>query len=465
MTQAAVDPAANPQEPLEQVESAPARVAIPRAVLATYGLPRMMTGLIALPIAAYLAKYGTDVLLLPPAAIGYVSMIARLWDGVTDPLIGYCSDRSRSRMGRRRFWMMASVLPFGLSVFLLWSPPTSLTGIMLILWVGAAWLLYETASTMFLIPHGALGVELSEDYHERTRLFGWQHLFGGLGQVAAIAVYSALLAADDPRNLAFGLSIWGAILISSAVGFAAWRLPERAEFQGRGSVRPLRAFLDVLHNPHARLLLLMYGIETLGAGSVFMLAPFVAQYVYGQPEIATLITAFYVIPQTVLTPLWIVLARRIEKKRLWLGAMGVSCLGFLAQAQMTGEQAVLICFVAASLGLCRGIGEICAPAIKADIIDFDEYLTGERKEGTYLAAWNLVRKASAAATPALAMLSLQLSGYVPNEPQSPTTQGVILFFYGALPALSFAVGIVIFLRFGLGSAEHAAIQRELRTRR
>jgi Na+/melibiose symporter-like transporter len=220
----------------------------------------------------------------------------------------------------------------------------------------------------------------------------------------------------------------------------------------------------VFRNPHARPLLGMYAIESLGAGSIVVLAPFMAQYVYRDASLTTAIAGAYLLPQALLTPLWIALAHRIDKKRLWLGAMLVTCCGFFVQTFVTAEMRWLILALPCVLGVAAGVGAVCAPAIKADIIDFDEYQTGERKEGAYLAVWNFTRKCSAALTPVLAFASLQLAGYQPNVEQNELTQWVMRGFFGVFPGLCFIVGIAIFLRFRFNEREHAEIRRALDAR-
>jgi GPH family glycoside/pentoside/hexuronide:cation symporter len=437
---------------------------LPLATFVAYGLPRLAMGLVGVVVALYFVKFGTDVLLIAPVTMGAIHALARLWDGVTDPVAGYLSDRTRSRFGRRRSWLYASALPLMLAVILMWSPPSGLTGVWLVAWVAGALLLYETAQDVFLIPHGALGVELSHSYHERTRVFAWQHLFLALGTLCGLGAFY-LIEAGDPRARVQVFALLGGATLAVTILFAAWKLPERAENQGRGARNPWSAFRDVLRNPHARLLLGMYAIETLGAGAIFVLTPYMAQYVYGDASLTTLLAAVYLVPQALLTPLWIALAHRIDKKALWLASMVVTCCGFFALTFLTAEMRPLLLGLLFVIGVAAGVGAVCAPAIKADIIDFDEYQTGERKEGAYLAVWNFVRKCSGAVTPVLAMGSLQLSGYQPNVEQSELTQWVIRAFFGLFPGICFVAGICIFLRFRFNQREHAAIRSALDARR
>lgn len=440
---------------------------LPLSTFIAYGLPRFGMSLVALVGSLYLANFGTDVLLIAPGVMGVILTAGRLWDGITDPLAGYLSDRTRSRFGRRRSWLYASALPMMLAVILVWSPPAELSGIWIVVWVAAAVILYETVQDVFLIPYGALGVELSESYHERTRVFSWQHLFHVLGLIAGLGAFYWISLAD-PRTRVQLFALLGGAVLAATILFAAWRLPERADYQGRGASSPWAAFRDVLRNPHARLLLVMYGVETIGAGAIVPLAPYVSEYVYGDASLTTTLAGVYLLSGLLAAPLGILLADRLDKRRLWLIAMITTFGGFVALTFLSPSSPAalaLLLAVLAALGAAAGVGSICAPAIKADIIDFDEYQTGERKEGAYLAVWNFVRKCSGSVTPLLALGSLGLAGFQPNVAQSETVIWVIRAYFGLFPALCFAAGIYIFLRFRFNEGEHAEIRAALDARR
>ena len=436
-----------------------------RSVIFAYCLPMAGTGFMLMPFYIWLMKYSTDVLLIAPAAVGSLFFIGRIWDAISDPVVGYLSDRTTSKRGRRRSWMFASAIPVAITTVMLWSPPWALEGLGLVLWMGAALLLYETAATAFFVPYGALGMELSEHYHERTRLFGYRHVIAAVGSLAGLGAVYLLRTAEDPRSMALGISISGGILMAATILYSTRRLPEREDYRGRGATNVFNAFADVLRNPPGRLLFTVYGIETFGAASIGMLAPYVMQYVVGTPELNEVFVVTYFLPQFGLTPLWIWLGRYVSKKNLWLFSMVAMAVGYGSIFFIGHESFLLLFLVIFLLGLGGGCGAVVAPSIQADVIDYDEYLTGERKEGAYTAIWNFIRKAAAGVTAGVTGLVLQYSGYVPNAAdQTETVKTAILALMGLLPATCFAIGALIFTRFGLNEAEHRRIVQALRER-
>lgn len=437
-----------------------------KGVIWAYSVPKIGFGIMGLLFATYLMKFSTDVLLIAPAAMGLLIAGSRLWDAVSDPLAGYLSDRTNSRFGRRRSWMYFAAVPVGIGLVMMWSPPTFIEGLALVAWMGLALLVYETASTAFYVPHGALGVELTPNYHERTRLFGWSHMITAIGMVLGLIALQLMNTAEDKRSFAVWLSLFAAICITSMILWSTYVLPERTDYQGRGSLSLVKSVMDVFRNKHARLLLIVYGIESFGAASVGLLVPYLVEYVIPMQALMVPILITYVIPQFIFTPLWIKIARYTGKKRLWAFAMWLNAATFFGYFFVVtpGSTSYLVFPLSFLLGLAAGAGAVVAPSIKADIIDYDEYLTDERKEGSYYAVWNLVRKSAASVTALVTGFVLQATGFEPNVVQSEQTQTAMRALFALLPGVCYIIGALLFLRFNFNEKEHSEVRQALMTR-
>lgn len=433
-------------------------------VIWAYCLPMVGMNGIGILVVIYLMKYSTDVLLIAPAAIGLILGIGRIWDAISDPLTGQLSDTSKAKRGRRRAWIYASALPILASTVMLWAPPAFVTETTLVLWMGFAYLLYETASTAFWVPHGALGMELSPDYHDRTRLFAWRYILSAVGLGLGLGGVWLMRTASDPRAMALSVSFVGGLLVAGMILYAALRVPERRDFQGRGAARVWQAVGDVFRNPHGRLLALVYVLETFGTASIGTLAPYVMQYVVAAPELTEVFILMYVVPALLFTPLWVVLSRRFGKKPLWLSAMVGTMVAYFLMFFVGHESYMTIFAVVLLLGAGSGCGQVMAPSVQADVIDWDEMQTGERKEGAYVSIWNFLRKAPSGITPMITGFVLQAVGFEPNAEQTETTKTALLALIGLLPATCYLGAVVLFSRFSLDEAEHARITSVLRER-
>jgi GPH family glycoside/pentoside/hexuronide:cation symporter len=431
-----------------------------------YVAPTFGLGFMFLLIAIYLMKFATDVLGMSAAVMGMILFLGRgVWDAIADPIVGYLSDRTHSKIGRRRPWLLASALPLGLTFVLLWMPPTDLGPTAVIVWMSVMVVAFYSMSSVLIIPHTALGAELTDSYHDRTRIFGGRHLGWTIGSFAAIGGLFALDRSLDVRTTVFELALVAGIVTAGLILWTVFRLRERAEFQGRGSEHPYRAFRDVWRNPHARLLLLVFGIESLGAATIGVLTPYVAQYVVKRADIAPAVIGAYMLATFISVPLWLPLSRRFGKKALWLASMLLTAVSFGSMFFLTEGAVALMTVLAIAAGTAASCGAMMGPSIQADVIDWDEHATGERKEGAYFAAWNFIFKVATGLTQALTGFVLTFSGYIPNVEQTPTVQVTILALYGLFPMACYLIGSALFAGFKLDEAGYAVIRSDLDARR
>jgi Na+/melibiose symporter-like transporter len=446
--------------------SPPARSAPPLSTRAIvdYSLPSFGSGFLFILVNIYLLKYATDVLLIAPATMGLLFGLSRLWDAVADPAVGYLTDRTRSRLGRRRPWILASALPLGITFAMLFAPPAALAGRALLVWMAGSLFVFYTAVAMLETAHVALGAELTDAYHERTRVFGVRRIVFGLGSLLAVAAIGAFDRAEDPRRTAILVGLAGGAIASASALWMVAHVRERAEFVGRGAKNPFAAFSDVWRNPHARLLLLVFLIQQLGVVALTTIMPFVSEYVLETPEWTSVYIGALFLSAVLGVPVWVRFRPRGGKKGGLIGAMAVIglAIGSLWFAH-AGDVAltIAICLLG---GFASAGTDVLFPSIQADVIDWDELQTGERKEGAYFAAWAFASKGAGALASTLVGFALTGIGFVPNEPQAADVRGDLLRLAALGPALLYAIGILLFLRFGLGEAEHAAIQEKLRSR-
>ncbi len=444
------------------------------SVISAYGAPGVGAGYMYLLIGLYIMKFSTDVLLIAPAVMGTIFGISRVWDAVSDPLVGYMSDRTRHPLGRRRLWLLLSIVPISGTFIMVFSPPASLHGTELIAWMAVGVIGFYSAATIFIVPHMSLGAELTPNYHERSRLYGLRHAAFTIGSILALVSMQLLINAERVseaavRQTAFELSALAALVTAGLILYAVAKLRERPDYQGRVNASPFGAFKDVWRNHHARLVLAVSFIENIGSAVIGILTLYVAQYVVGRPELAALIILSYMIPSTLSVPFWIPLSRRFGKIRLWMFSMmltGVSFGGMFSLPWLEPDIRLVVIFgLAVFAGLAAGCGGTIAPSVQSDIIDYDEYMTGERKEGSYFAAFNFVHKSATGVMILITGYVLQFSGFVPNQLQTMNVQVSMVFLYGLLPLICYCIGAALFSRFTLDEATHQQMRDEMDARR
>jgi GPH family glycoside/pentoside/hexuronide:cation symporter len=412
----------------------------------------------------YIFKYSVDVLGIAAATIGWILLVTRLWDAVSDPMVGYLSDRTRSPAGRRRPWLFGSVVPVALTAYVMWNPPRSLDADELFWWMFVSVALWETAMTTLYVPYVALGSEITMGHHDRTRVAGYRHIFGGIGQVCMLGSVYLLTHAgsiSEQRDVAGWLIAVGATISAALIAGGIWGVRERPEHRDRGARNPLRALRDVVRNRHLMQLALVYFFEISSVAAISLLAPFVCQYVVGDAGLIVWLLGLYSFASYVATPPMVTLSRKFGKKPLWIATMAIQVIGFATTLLAgPGDGTYLTgCLVIVGLGSAGGL--VLGMSILADTVDYGELQSGERKEALHYAIINIARKSSFAAVSAAVGLSMQWIGYVPNAEQSPDTIRGLSALFAGIPSLAMFVAILLLSRFRLDEAEHARVRREL----
>ena len=359
--------------------------------------------------------------------------------------------------------MLAAAVPLALCFFALWSPPRSLDGTGLVLWVTCATFGLSTAITVFGMPHVSLGAELTTDYHERTRIFTWSKVFEAGGGLAGLGLLALVISSDAPQRTPIAwLTGSVAVLCVVLIAVSVARLRERPENQGRGARNASGAIRDVWRNRHARPVLLAGLLGTLGGACAKLTVP--REYILGDLEIMPVLLLAYIVPLILAQPLWLPLSRRFDKRRVWLAAASIQAagLGMFFFGDWLPFALLLACIGFA--GAADGGISVLGVSLKADVIDADELETNERKEGTYFAVWGLAMKMAFGIAAMFVGWLLGAAGFEPGGVQSETSVFAIRALQGLLPLVFLAAGVVCMLRFRLDEAEHARIRSALAAR-
>jgi GPH family glycoside/pentoside/hexuronide:cation symporter len=426
-----------------------------------YGMPGFAGAGMLIPILIHMPKFYSDVVLVP---LGYIALwvaLARAFDAIFDPLMGWISDRTQTRWGRRRPWIVVGAPLCALAFVALFSPPESLSGSAAALWFGVSFVLWFLFHSIYVIPHAALGPELTLDYHERSTLFGWREGFVAIG---------TLIAAGAPGLLAPLLGGDRAVFRALALGFATllvvlyfWlvaRVRERPDFVARESNPLVPGVRVALRNRPFRILLLTYVVASIPGAIPGTLMPYFNAYVI-QPEnpdvwLARFLGAYFGAGFLFL-PAWLWAARRFGKKPVWLASFFMGTTGGAAMFLLgPGDTLPLLALITWS-GTSFGGGLFLTPAIQADVIDYDELHTGKRREAQYMGLWSIVPKFVVIPSAALPLAVLAGLGYVPNQPQSPTVVLAIKSIFALAPAFFSVLAFFIAWRFPITESVHRAV--------
>ena len=456
-----------------------------------YGAGELGPAMAGSTIIFFQLVFLTDVAGMDPGLAGSVLLVARIWDAVNDPLIGWLSDHTRTAWGRRLPWMVVSALPFSAFFMMFWlvpefaGPEAQWSSFAYYLIVAV---LFSTFSTALGLPHASLTAELSRDYDERSRLTAYRMGFSLAGSVgglvAALLVFYFLK--DAPKSMqyaVFGASI--GIIGLLAVLFCLvgiWKIVISRDIQrlrrqsaDELAARPLpfREQVNlVLGNKPFLLVCGIYLCSWLSMQFTATILPF-----YTQSWLRLSTTTFHLLALTVQTtalclmPFWGWVSVKIGKKPVYF--IGMS-FWLLAQAGLVFLQpgAAAILFIMAFVaGFGISVCYLIPNAMLPDVVEYDELKTGRRREGVYYGTCIFIQKLALAIGTFIVGQLLALSGYIPSGPDDIVPQQpekallTIRLAIGPLPALALVVGMVLTALYPVTRESHRRVVEEIDARR
>lgn len=486
--------------------------------LASYAAPSTPLALAGLPLAVYLPPLyaDSDGFGLELALVGAIIMASRLTDVVTDPVIGYLSDRVKTRWGRRKPWVLAGTPIYIAGIFLLFVPPwefSEVTWLGLTFNWGYPYLLVMVAlvylgSTIKNLPYYAWGAELGRTYHERTLIFSWREGFGVAGSLISAFVPAVILffgytkPADAVYFLSWGMAAMMFIFVTNAM-LAVPEYPLQETAKRRASVREgLRYVRD---NKPYMMLIVVFLFSTLGAAMTNSLSFYFVKHVLVAGELYGLYLAPYFLSQIAAVPFWLWLSRRVGKHRATMAAIGWYALwsSFIpliviapndwfntfaipvvfAFLPAEPHQALVAYFEGIDTGkffffilvMClkgSSIGALAAlpNAMAADVVDVDTARTGEQRAGAYFAIWSMTSKAAYALGIFIGTAAVVWFGFDANaEPLSgANTWGALMWlacFYSVIPAIFKFIGMPILWKYPLTEEKVLEVQADIKRQR
>ncbi len=434
---------------------------LPLRVKLAYGAPSFAGAGMAIPIAIHLTIFYSDVVLVPLGIIALIKALARALDALTDPLMGWLTDSTRSRWGRRRPWILFGAPAAALAFYLMFSPPESIHGTNAAAWFAATYICYYLFHTVYIIPHYGLGPELTLDYNDRSMLFGIRESFVVLGTlVAAVAppLFIAWLGGPRPGYSGFA-ALLGVLLVALYVNLVV-QVRERPDFVARAPNPLVPGLRRVFRNRAFRILLAVYLTSAITGAIPGLMMPYFTKYVL-MPENPdawlAIFLAVYFGAGFLFLPVWIWLARRFEKKPVWLVSFIPSITGSLSLFFMGPGDIWPTFFVLAWAGAAFGAGLFLGPAMQADVIDYDELYTGKRREAQYVALWSILQKFVVIPSMSIPLAVLASVGYLPNVPQTEEVQFTIRAIFGLAPATTASIAFCIGIFYPISRKVHQQI--------
>ena len=443
-------------------EGASYRTPVP--VLLAYGNVALPIAFLGYPLGLFLHPYYATELGLGLAAISTVLLITRAFDFVTDPLMGWMSDRTRSRFGRRRPYIMLGVPITLLGVWKLFFPEPPVDIWYMLIWNTVMYLGW----TMITLPWGALGGELSENYLDRARIMSVRQVFtivGLIGSAGVIWLSQQYLGKEKPGDVLDTLGTIVLVSLPICVLILTLIVPEPQ--RQMPSVLPslprsLRSLFKV--GPFRRIIYMALAI-VVGEASRHAVAFFFIQDVLGAADRIGQAYTGYFFFGVLAIPMWQWLAKRYGKHRALAVAMINGALTSLGTVALGPGDFAIFFVLFVVKGLSFGAFAYLPLAMIADVVDVDRAMHRQERAGLFFAFQAAVDKVGMAVGLFLALQLLNLAGYDPQGVDTTSLGSMALRIeYAVLPGLFFALATAIIWNYPLTKARHEALIARLKRR-
>jgi GPH family glycoside/pentoside/hexuronide:cation symporter len=414
--------------------------------------------------------------------IGLAISLPRLWEAITDPLIGNLSDNTRTRWGRRRPFLVVGSILGGILCALMWMPPTLLGGNGLFVYFLVTSILFFTAYAVFSMPYNALGFEMARDYDSRTSLMSYKTFVMSIGSTLFLPwlykmCFIPAFGGTVIQGARFVGCIAGVLIILFGI-LPAVLCKEPASTQKQEKIGLLVAMKYTFMN---KSFLIVSGIVFCIVIGVFLAFPlmlyinlsivFAGQGMQQAKEAAAQLggvyNTVYGILGIVAVPVINLLGKKYGKKRTLIGGLLMVASAFALSPVLFSQKYPYLQVI---VGILASPGLSCVwvltSSMLADVCDLDELKTGLRREGMFGAAFSWLVKLGLAAVMALSGYIIARSGFDPElTQQAPATVHFLRFFFAGVPLVFLGIAIVLTFMFPVTRERLTEVQAELEARR
>ena len=438
---------------------------LPRYIKVGWGVGELAIAFYVGVTMAFFLFFLTEAHGISPVWAGTALLIPRLWDAATDPIMGMLSDRTRSRMGRRRPFLLVGCFLFGLTFWLVLSPPPVESEFGKVAYFTAMYLLVSTAYTIYDVPYSSMAAEMTGSYRERLNLTGYKMMAARFGIILS-AIVSPLIF-NSQETLAEGFALLGAVggIFITATGLVAVittsAAPRTDASPSRFSLREEMA--AVIQNRPFAVLFIVFMFQNLAIGaSATTLIYFITITMSVTPNLIGPLFAVAGITALIATPGWVIVGGRIGKKPAYARAIMINMAVALAVFFLPPSLAMLLFAIYAINGVADAGNQLMPNSMVPDTVEVDELQNGVRREGAIFGAWAFCRKAGMAGGAFLASVCLSLFGFVSGiGEQSETAQLGIRVAFSLLPLVLWLIAFKLLARFELDEAGYNKIKSRL----
>jgi GPH family glycoside/pentoside/hexuronide:cation symporter len=426
-----------------------------------YGIADFGQNIIFQATGFYLLFFYTDIFMVDAAFAGSLFLIARIWDGINDPIMGHLAQRTRSRWGTYRPYLLFASLPLAVSMILLfYAPELSSSG--KLFYVAATYIFFGMAFTAYNVPYGTLTAVMTSDYHERSKLTGYRMTFAMLGGIVAAVFMLKLVEYFGGGKAGFlttAIVFSVVMLITSLTGFFATK--EKITFEEVPSTDLKKSFETLKKNKPFWLLCLAFGCCFAALGVYSASTAYFYQYYMGDASLT--MTALLIMMGTtgITVPFWAWYAQRVGKRNAFLRGTLFYMIAFLLMIFIQPDQMHLMYPLLFIQGIGNGSAAFASWAMLPDTIEYGQWKTGERTAGISYGIFGFCFKLGLGLGAGMTGLVLAGLNYQPGVEQTGTVIWGIRLLMTLTPLILVTIAYLAVNKYDITPQLHQKIAREL----
>lgn len=437
-----------------------------------YGVGDVGPALVATISGFFLNAFLLDVAGLRPSMAALIFLIVKMWDSVNDPIIGTLTDRTHTRWGRRRPWLLFGAIPFGLAWFMQWQVPDMGSWGLFFYYLIVA-LLLDTALTAVNVPYAALTPEIAPGYNERTSLNTFRFSFSILGGMFALLIHNTLLTTASSITTGYAISaafMGVVIIVTNLITFAATK---ETYFQSETAKEPgfVEGIKIAFNNRPFLMVTAIYLMSWLAIQFIQANMLLYVRYFLGNEDQFIILAMSLQISIFVFLIVWTKVSARIGKRHAYfIGATFWIVVQLFLFWIQPGQMPLLI-GLAVLAGAGASVAYLIPWSMLPDVVDVDELKTGLRREGIYYGFFVFLQKLGISLGLAISNLIFDAAGYinaVPGEAypvQPASVQLALRLFISFVPAVILLLSFPIVYKYPITRQRHAEIRAELEARK
>ena len=437
---------------------------LPLSTKIGYGLGDVGSNFFIVTTGMFLLFFLTNTLGVEPAVAGLALLFPKLWDVVSDPVMGAISDATKSKMGRRRPYLLYGSVPFGISLFFLFMAPHYQSDILIVVHVGIVFAIACTTFTVINVPYSSMVAEMSDNYNERMSITSFRMAFASIGAMMAGGLAMPLVNIGGSGESGFRLMslIFGLVMIFSCL--TCFRATRHTPFLSPSDKLPgMKTQLKVaLQNRPFLMLMTSYFFQALAMGVLMAGMIYFVKHVMNLPETSMgIIFPIFLGSAILFIPFWVKVGIKLGKIRAY--TIGLSFLTVMLFTLFFANPNQIGLFYAQIflLGIGFSSFQLFPFSMLPDTIEYDEMKSGMRREGIFSGSWAAAQKTAYSVGPSIVGFALSLSGFVNNDVQPESVDTGIRIVFCLFPALMMLLSFIPFFKYELTEKRFEEIKQKI----